>query len=118
MKEESRAFMPSKSKKAKGLQGIQGMDGQFYGISFPVSDHITIGSDPQRCDVIFSSDARDVSSLHCEVIRAGGSLKLVDRGSLYGTYIKGERLRQDEPIKLKPDDCFYLGNDVNKFYIY
>jgi hypothetical protein len=101
------------------LTGIRGTGGQFNTTSFPVSDRIAVGRDPARCAVIFQPQTAGVSSLHCEIIRQGDVLQLVDRGSSYGTFLEsGQKLSANVPVSLNAGQGFYLGDKRNSFTVY
>jgi hypothetical protein len=101
----------------KNLQ-ITGIDGYFANNSITITDHIKMGRDSNRCNLVFPPKAVGVSSLHCELINVGGHLELIDRGSTYGTFLgNGTKLEANVPHQLKAGDSFYLGVQENKFRV-
>jgi S1-C subfamily serine protease len=100
------------------VQGIRGTGGQYNTMSFPINDRMVIGRDPARCGVIFTPQTPGVSSLHCEIIRVGAGLQIIDRGSSNGTFVGGAKLQTNVPTDLKAGDSFYLGDKRNSFVVY
>jgi len=100
------------------LRGIRGTDGQYNNTVFEVSDRTLIGRDPARCSIIFAPQAQGVSSLHCEILRVGDGLKIIDHGSSYGTFLSGAKLQPNIPVELKAGSSFYLGEKRNSFIVY
>ena len=77
-----------------------------------------MGRDPQRCQVVFPSDTKGISSMHCELRQQGPSVTLKDSGSTYGTFLAGGRkLNANESVMLKPGDSFYLADTKNEFKV-
>lgn len=64
------------------------LSGRLKGTVIPVSDQVTIGRDPNVCDVVFPADAIEVSRRHCSVSfnRQTGRVLLEDFSSANGTY--------------------------------
>ena len=101
------------------LIGIRGASGQYAAMNFPVRDKTTIGRDPSRCSIIFEPRTPGVSALHCEVVRQGQGLQLIDRGSSCGTFIvDGQKLEVNVPVPLASGQMFYLGERRNAFSAY
>jgi hypothetical protein len=109
---------PQPSSSARRLTGIRGTGGQYNIMAFPVKDCIAIGRDPERCNIIFAPQTNGVSSRHCEIVRVGDGLQLVDRGSSYGTFVGGAKLSANVPSDLRAGDAFYLGDKRNSFVVY
>jgi len=92
--------------------------GPFAQNTFPINGNITIGRDPKRCQIIFPSSTPGISSLHCEIIKDGEKIFLVDRGSSYGTYLlDGTKLATNHLHALSIGDTFYLANHNIQFKI-
>ena len=92
--------------------------GHFAGQTFPINGVLYIGRDPQRCQVVFPSDTRGISSMHCELRQQGSSIVIVDKGSTYGTFVAGGRkLNANESVQLRPGDSFYLADPMNEFKV-
>ena len=56
--------------------------------------------------------------LHCEILRVGDSLKIIDHNSTYGTFLSGAKLQPNVPVELKAGSSFYLGDPRNSFVVY
>ncbi|MDR1217970.1 MAG: FHA domain-containing protein, partial [Oscillospiraceae bacterium] len=112
------ATMPAGVTQAAQLTGVRGTGGQYNTMSFPVNDRIAIGRDPARCGVIFAPQTNGVSSFHCEIVRVGAGLQIIDRGSSYGTFVGGAKLSVNTPSELRAGDSFYLGDRRNSFVAY
>ena len=92
--------------------------GQLAGNSFPINDRISIGRDPQRCQVAYPTDAKGISSLHCEVMMQQGGIYLTDKGSTYGTFLAGgQKLAANQSVLLQQGAIFYLADPINEFKI-
>jgi S1-C subfamily serine protease len=92
--------------------------GHFAGTTFPINGTLSIGRDPQRNQVVFPSDTKGISSMHCQLISQGGGVTLMDSGSTYGTFLTGGRkLNAHERVTLRPGDSFYLADPKNEFKI-
>jgi len=92
--------------------------GHFAGSTFPINGTLSIGRDPQRCQVVFPRDTKGISSLHCQLRKQGSSITLTDSGSTYGTFLAGGRkLNANESVSLRPGDSFYLADTKNEFKV-
>jgi len=92
--------------------------GYFAGSTFPINGTLSIGRDPQRCQVVFPSDTQGISSLHCRLTQQGSSITLTDSGSTYGTFLAGGRkLNANESVTLRSGDSFYLADTKNEFKV-
>jgi len=92
--------------------------GHFAGTTFPINGSLSIGRDPQRCQIVFPSDTKGISSVHCLLRQQGSSITLMDSGSTYGTFLAGGRkLNVNESVTLKPGDSFYLADTKNEFKV-
>lgn len=88
------------------------LSGRLKGTVIPVSDQVTIGRDPDVCDVVFPADAIEVSRRHCSVSfnRQTGRVLLEDFSSANGTYFpSGNRIIPGRLYSLRNGDRFYLG---------
>ena len=95
-----------------------GSRGQFAGQTFPINGVLYIGRDPQRCQVVFPSDTRGISSMHCEIRQQGPGVTLTDKGSTYGTFLTGGRkLNANETVSLRSGESFYLADVNNEFKV-
>ncbi|MCL2747051.1 MAG: PrsW family glutamic-type intramembrane protease [Oscillospiraceae bacterium] len=99
--------------------GLRGLTGPFAGRLFPLhGDKLALGRDATRCHVVYPTTAPGISSIHCEIVRIGGALRLIDNNSRYGTYLEnGTRLTPGKPYPIAPRLKFYLGNKDNLYEI-
>jgi hypothetical protein len=100
------------------LNGSRGTGGQYNTNSFPINDRIAIGRDSSRCSIVFEPNTNGVSGFHCEIVRVGNGLQLIDRGSTYGTFLNGTKLQVNVPADLRVGSSFYLGAERNSFAAY
>jgi|GEM_PF-4659606 len=90
--------------------------GQYSGANIAVNGSLSIGRDPNRCQLVISN-AQGISSVHCDVRTAGNGLTLTDMGSTNGTFVNGRRLAANETVVLNNGDRFFLANGSNEFKI-
>jgi len=109
---------PAAHAPAVNLQGIRGTGGRFNKMALPINGRATLGRDPAQCSILFPEQTKGVSSLHCEITRIGNGLQIIDRGSRYGTFINGAKMRPNVPLNLKAGDNFFLGDKHNSFVAY
>lgn len=98
-----------------GARQLACTHGVFSGQVYPLSNPIVLGRDPQQCNIIFPTQTPGISGVHCEVRASGNVVTLVDRGSSYGTFYNGAKLRPNEPVTLRAGDSFYLATPQNEF---
>ncbi len=97
---------------------IRSLSAQHSGKVFPVGKApVTIGRDASSCVIVYQEGTPGVSRKHCTVSYVSETREfiLTDLNSSYGTFIltSGERLTANQPIKLKPGECFYVGDKGN-----
>lgn len=86
--------------------------GVYSGAVMPLDERgITMGRDPERCNLIFPEGAVGVSRVHCTVqAQPQGGVMLRDLGSSYGTMINGtEKLTSKQSRSLNQGDTFTIG---------
>lgn len=95
--------------------GVGGcMNGQIYEVN---SGELLFGRD-MSATVRFPADTQGVSRIHCKLFWQNGVLMLMDMGSSYGTYLKGNgKLTPRQAVAVKAGDTFYLGEKKNSFII-
>ena len=84
--------------------------GYFEGRRYPLTNRITIGKNPERCNICYPPGAGGIGSEHCEIrLRTDGQVELVDLGSMSGTYLEnGRRLLSNVPTILPNGGRFYI----------
>ena len=85
------------------------------GIVVPVEKSVTLIGRSSECDIRFREDASDVSRRHCRIEVQGGHVRLTDLGSTCGTYLRGEKLTPNTPVRLHKGDTFTLGKGNHSF---
>lgn len=70
---------------------FRGTAGVFAGKTLPLAPPLTLGRQPDLCQLIFPPDTRGVSRRHCRVELVWGSVLITDLHSRYGTAAGGER---------------------------
>lgn len=111
---------PEKVKEEKPVQNakdsgyrLQGVSGALEGRRFMIRTDapLTLGRNPELCNVVFPAGTAGVSGKHCQVWFDGGKLYVSDLGSSHGTFIApGSRLSANQPMEIKPGDTFWLGS--------
>lgn len=117
----------------RGLSSVNGQgggqtdfNGQIYdipslvlvaqnGVVVPVEKSVTLIGRSSECDIRFREDASDVSRRHCRIEVQGGHVRLTDLGSTCGTYLRGEKLTPNTPVRLHKGDTFTLGKGNHSF---
>ncbi len=93
--------------------------GTLAGRTYPLSSQLTLGRDPQRCQIVYPAKTPGVSGEHLRIHNDGdGAFTLTDLGSSYGTFFaNGEKLMPNTPYKVHTGDVFYLASKDNGFKI-
>ena len=75
-----------------------------------MTNRITIGKNPERCNICYPPGAGGIGSEHCEIrLRTDGQVELVDLGSMSGTFLEnGRRLLANVPTILPNGGRFYI----------
>ncbi|MDD6658422.1 MAG: FHA domain-containing protein [Lachnospiraceae bacterium] len=83
-----------------------------------VENEILIGRDASVCQLVYPSNEKGISSVHCKVQNINGAVQLTDMGSTNGTYLDtGVRLAPHSSQSLQSGQGFYLGDKNNSFAI-
>lgn len=117
----SSAGKPAKSSPAGRKPVLRGVTGRYAGQSFDLSKgKVTLGRDPNRCNIVFDKNTPGISGTHCEVSYDANNdcFLLTDNGSTYGTFLgNGKKLPASVPEKLAAGDTFYLCDNANRFLV-
>ncbi|MGN0527700.1 MAG: DUF4234 domain-containing protein [Eubacterium sp.] len=93
--------------------------GMYKDFSFPIQDNeeMTIGTNPQFCNIVLNCDAKYVSSKHCTVkYNAQNDNFIVVDYSTNGTFKDDDsQLQPNCPTVLLKGDVIYLGDRTNSF---
>lgn len=92
---------------------LQGVSGALEGRRFMIKTDsmLILGRNPELCNVTYPANTAGVSGKHCQVWCDHGKVYVKDLGSSHGTFLgPGKRVSSNQPIRLKPGDCFYLGS--------
>ena len=88
------------------------ISGQYNDAQFPLDMPIVMGREAGRCNIVFATDTKGVSKVHCEIKSENGRVYLTDLGSTYGTLVNGEKqLRANETVELQMGDRFRIGKN-------
>lgn len=93
---------------------LQGVSGAMAGKRFMIrrSSPLTLGRDPEACNVVYPARSPGVSGKHCQVWYDEGIIYIKDIGSSHGTFrASGARLAAGQPIRLKTGEAFRLGSE-------
>ena len=98
------------------------MGGRYEGRRFCLRDHVTIGRNPNWCDLVIPKDVGvGIGGRHCILLCDKTQLWLKNCGystTLYGPSLEERRmLKIDEVVELHPGDMIWLGNGKNWFVI-
>lgn len=73
---------------------------------------LTLGRNPEVCNVVYPADTAGVSSRHCQIFWDHGNIYIKDLGSSHGTFLgSGVKLSSGQPLQLKPGEAFSLGSE-------
>lgn len=85
------------------------------GVVVPVEKSVTLIGRSSECDIRFREDASDVSRRHCRIEVGNIGVQLTDLGSTCGTFLRGEKLTPNTPVRLHKGDTFTLGKGNHSF---
>lgn len=92
--------------------------GTLAGRTFPLGNKLVFGRDPSRCNVVYPTDTKGISGMHCEIRRNANGCEIVDLGSSYGTTLgTGQKLTPNVPAPISSGTYFYLGSPEQLFQI-
>src|SRR5688500_11399253 len=94
-----------------GGAGLAFVNGALAGRIFPLGPRVVVGRDP-RNEVAFPPETDGVSTRHAQVMvdpRDPRSHLLMDLQSRAGTFLDGERLPPNEPVRLLPGAVVRFG---------
>lgn len=96
---------------------LWGTAGVFTGKMLPLSPPVTLGRQPDVCQLIFPPDTRGVSRRHCRVELVWGTVLITDLHSRYGTAAGGAILSPDHPSPLLPGQALVLAEGAQAFVL-
>lgn len=85
------------------------------GVVVPVEKSVTLIGRSSECDIRFREDASDVSRRHCRIEVGNIGVQLTDLSSTCGTFLRGEKLTPNTPVRLHKGDTFTLGKGNHSF---
>jgi pSer/pThr/pTyr-binding forkhead associated (FHA) protein len=91
----------------------------YKGSVFPsLNGRLVIGRDARLVNIIYPSDTKGISSVHCEIRHENGMFVLIDKNSSNGTFLAdGTRLTPGQPHPIARKSGFYLATRENMFEI-
>ncbi len=115
---QSQPVQPTQPAQRQGPQ-LNCICGSLSGRTYPLTAQLTVGRDPQRCQIVYPAKTPGVSGEHLRIVNDGdGAFTLTDLGSSYGTFFaNGEKLMPNTPYKVHTGDVFYLASRDNGFKI-
>lgn len=96
---------------------FRGTAGVFAGKTLPLAPPLTLGRQPDLCQLIFPPDTRGVSRRHCRVELVWGSVLITDLHSRYGTAAGGSDLSPGCPSPLLPGQSLALAGGAQAFVL-
>lgn len=96
---------------------FRGTAGVFAGKTLPLAPPLTLGRQPDLCQLIFPPDTRGVSRRHCRVELVWGSVLITDLHSRYGTAAGGSDLSPGCPSPLLPGQSLALAGGAQTFVL-
>lgn len=106
------AFAPPK------MPRITGLSGMYANKTFEISGNMIMGRSQARCHLVYPQNTPGISNVHLELQNTGGKLYLMDKGSSYGTVVRGTiKLEAGKPYALSDGEVFYLASPENSFRV-
>lgn len=99
---------------------IVGVNGYFNNQIFEIGvSQITIGRDPNFCQLVYPMKTDDISRRHCSIkYNEVNQTFIIEDYSSNGTFLKsGERLKNGQSYHLRSGDRFYLSSPENMFEV-
>ncbi len=96
---------------------LRGTAGVFAGKTLSLAPPLTLGRQPDLCQLIFPPDTRGVSRRHCRVELVWGSVLITDLHSRYGTAAGGRDLSPGCPSPLLPGQSLALAGGAQAFVL-
>ena len=96
---------------------FRGTAGVFAGKTLPLAPPLTLGRQPDLCQLIFPPDTRGVSRRHCRVELVWGTVLITDLHSRYGTAAGGSDLSPGCPSPLLPGQSLALAGGAQAFVL-
>lgn len=95
---------------------LLGKGGEKNDCFFQLPDRaIGIGTDPNKCSIIYLHSKGDISAFHCQLAPKQGFWTLTDYSDK-GTWLNGKKMNPFQAYPLKEGDVFYLATLENSFY--
>ncbi|MDY5509328.1 FHA domain-containing protein [Dysosmobacter sp.] len=96
---------------------LRGTAGVFAGKTLSLAPPLTLGRQPDLCQLIFPPDTRGVSRRHCRVELVWGTVLITDLHSRYGTAAGGAGLSPGCPSPLLPGQSLALAGGAQAFVL-
>ena len=94
---------------------LLGKGGEKNDCLFQLPDRpIGIGTDPNKCSIIYLQGKGNVSAFHCQLVPKQGFWTLTDYSDK-GTWLNGKKMTPFQGYRLKEGDVFYLATLENSF---
>ena len=116
------AFLKSRydkrqTKFKRKLSALIGKGGTMNECEFPLtSGFIGIGTDPNRCAIVYPEGTTDIAPLHCQIMPKDDGWRIVSFGGS-NTWINGQVLNVGQDYPLNEGDILCLGNANNIFMV-
>ncbi len=88
---------------------VRGAAGSVLGNVWPLKQKLTVGRNP-ICDIVLPVDTKAVSRNHCCIELFNGVPMLTDFGSTYGTFVNGNKLEPNKPVRLSENAEIQVGS--------
>ena len=94
-----------------------GYKGCFKGMTMPVHKFpAKIGRDTGQCKIQFPEGTEGISRVHCTIYENNGTFTVVD-SSTYGTFVNGQKLSGNSPVRLNNGDYIAFGSSNEVFSV-
>lgn len=102
----------AKPEKRDGDEGytLVGDLGALAGKPFALRGRVSIGRNADVCGIAFPEDTRGVSGVHCTITVEGGTVRIVDEHSSYGTKVDQMQLVPGQAVEIRRGQRIYLGS--------
>lgn len=88
---------------------IEGIRGSFQGRRIPVTGEMYLGTDSEKCRIIYPAGSAGISRVQFRIWESEGQIYIVETGSRYGTFLNGTKMTAGLVYEMKPGMIIEFG---------